>query len=116
MNISIPIYSFKEGKTESLTFSEFSPAIKRQKKLSYEFYEEIFFFVKLNGSWYPLSKGQNDELDRELKKNYSKMIPCKALLEIGKSICDDQVLEIKSQWTDKEKLILEHHHPWQYLF
>ena len=39
------------------------------------------------------------------------MISCKAL-RIGKSICNDQVLVIKTQWTDKEKLILEHNRPW----
>ena len=110
MNISIPIYSFEEGKTESLIFPECSLSLKRQKKLSYQCYEE-FFFIKLNGNWYPMSKEQNDELDIELKKYNSRMISCKAL-RIGKSICNDQVLVIKTQWTDKEKLILEHNRPW----
>lgn len=111
MNISIPIYSFKEGKTESLIFPECSLSLKREKKFSYQCYEETFFLIKLNETWYPLSKEQNDELDRELKKYKSRMIPCEAL-GIGKSICDDQVLVIKTQWTDKEKLILEHNRPW----
>lgn len=111
MNISIP----QAGTSESLIFANFSPESRKQKKLSYQSCEELFFFIKLSGQWYPLSKQQNDELDSELKKFNANMIPCK-VFKMGHPICDDYVLEIKSQWTDEEKLILEHNRPWEDLF